>query len=145
MLIILEKHILSCESNSRYFRLYIMTFRARGLSVTLGISGICVRNDSELASASLSASLVSLERRRSLCMVIRAGILASWANMSKRKGLGLKASSRHGRIGFLSASLFPSSGGELASYGARLPLCGSHPLPIILTDAKGRSCNMLLL
>jgi len=53
----------------------------------LGVSGICVRNDSELASASLSASLVSFERRSSSCMMIRAGILASWATMSKRKGI----------------------------------------------------------
>ena len=46
-----------------------------------------VRKDSELASASLSASLVSLERRRSSCIVIRARILANWANMSKLKGV----------------------------------------------------------
>ena len=46
-----------------------------------------VRKDSELASASLSASLVSFERRRSSCIVIRAGILASLANMSNRKGV----------------------------------------------------------
>jgi len=52
-----------------------------------GVSGICIRNDSELASASLSASLVSFERCNSSCMVIRAGILASWANISKRKGM----------------------------------------------------------
>jgi len=54
---------------------------------SLGVSVICVKNDSELASASLSASLVSFERRSSSCMVIRAGILASWASMSKRKGI----------------------------------------------------------
>ena len=46
-----------------------------------------VRNDFELASLSLSASLISFERRSSSCMMIRAGILASWANMSKRKGM----------------------------------------------------------
>ena len=51
-----------------------------------GVSGICVRNNSELASASLSASLVSFERRSISCMVIRAGVLASCANMSKQKG-----------------------------------------------------------
>jgi len=53
---------------------------------SLGISGMCVINDSELASAPVSASLVSFERLSSSCMVIRAGILASWASMSKRKG-----------------------------------------------------------
>ena len=82
----------------------------------LEISGICVRNDSELVSASLSASLVLFERRRGSCMVIRAGILSSWANMSKRKGVlspGLKASSGYGQTGLLSASLFLSSEPEL--------------------------------
>ena len=64
----------------------MMTFRTQGLSVTSRVSGICVRNDSKLASASLSASLVSFERRSNLSMVVRAKILASWANMSKRKG-----------------------------------------------------------
>ena len=54
---------------------------------SLGVSVICVKNDSELASTSLSASLVSFERRSSSCMVIRAGILASWASISKRKGM----------------------------------------------------------
>ena len=54
---------------------------------SLGVSGICVRNDSELTSASLSASLVSCERRSNSCMVIRADILASWANISKQKGM----------------------------------------------------------
>ena len=81
----------------------------------LGISDIYVRNDSELASTSLSSSLVSFERRRSLCMIIRAGILASWANMSKRKGMlspGPEGLFRHDRTGFLSASLFPSSGAK---------------------------------
>jgi len=38
-----------------------------------------------LASASLSASLISFERRSNSCRVIRAGILASCANMSKWK------------------------------------------------------------
>jgi len=58
----------------------------KGWVSSLGISSICVRNDSELASASLGAFLVSFERWSSLCMVIRAGILASWANISKQKG-----------------------------------------------------------
>ena len=52
----------------------------------LEASRICIRNDSKLASVPLSAPLVSFERRSSSCMVIRAGILASCANMSKRKG-----------------------------------------------------------
>ena len=74
-------------SNSRYFQLYMMTFRTPGLSVIpRGFWHMC-RNDSELASASLSASLVSFKRWSSLYMVIQAGILASWANMSKQKGM----------------------------------------------------------
>ena len=48
-------------------------------------SGIYVRNNFELDSASLSASLVSFERRSSSCIVIGAEILASWANISKQK------------------------------------------------------------
>ena len=62
LFIVLEEHVLGSESDSGYFQLDIMTFRARGLSVILGVSGICVRNDSELANASLSAYLVSLSR-----------------------------------------------------------------------------------
>ena len=57
----------------------------RKLHLLLGI-GTCVRNDSESASASLSASLDSFERQSSSCRVIRAGILANYVNMSKRKG-----------------------------------------------------------
>ena len=49
------------------------------------VSGICVRNESEIARASMSASLVSFERRSRSCMVIRAEILASCINISKRK------------------------------------------------------------
>jgi len=49
-------------------------------------SGICIRNDSKRASASLSASLVSFKRQSSLCIVIRAEILASCVNISKWKG-----------------------------------------------------------
>ena len=49
--------------------------------------GTCVRNNSESTKASLSASLVSLERQSSSCRVIRAGILTNWANMSKQKGV----------------------------------------------------------
>ena len=51
-------------------------------------------------------------------MVIRAGILASWANMSNQKGMlspGPEGFFRTGQTGFLSASLFPSSGSELTS------------------------------
>jgi len=48
-------------------------------------SRICIRNDSELANVSLSASLVSFERRNSSCIVIRARILASCTNISKWK------------------------------------------------------------
>ena len=84
---------------------------------SLGVSDICVRNDSELASAFLSASLVSFERRSSSCMVIRVEILANWANMSKQKGMlspGLKASSGSGQTELLFAFLFPLSGPELA-------------------------------
>jgi len=49
--------------------------------------GTCVRNNFGSARASLSASLVSFERRSSLCRVIRAGILTNFANMSKQKGV----------------------------------------------------------
>ena len=31
--VILEEHVLSCDSNNRYFQLCMMTFRTRGLSV----------------------------------------------------------------------------------------------------------------
>jgi len=84
---------------------------------SLGVSGICVRNDSELASASLSASLVFFERRSSSCMVIRAGILASWVNISKQKGMlspGPEGFFRNNQTGLLSASLFSRSGSALA-------------------------------
>ena len=47
--------------------------------------GTCVRNDSKSARASLSASLVSFERRSSSCRVIRAEILANCPNTSKRE------------------------------------------------------------
>jgi len=61
--------------------------RAYGVPLSLvGIAGTCVGKDSELASASLSASLVSFERRSSSCRVIQVGILASYANMSNWKG-----------------------------------------------------------
>ena len=83
--VVFEEHVLSCERDGRYFWLYMMTFGTKELLSSSGISDICVRNNSELASASISASLVSFERRSSSCMVIRAGILATWANMSKRK------------------------------------------------------------
>jgi len=55
--------------------------------LSVGINSTCVRKDSESASASLSASLVFLEILSSSCRVIRAGILASCANISKRKGV----------------------------------------------------------
>jgi len=109
--IILEEHVLSYESNCRYFRLYMMTFRARGLSVILRGLWQCVRNDSESASASLSASLVSFKRRSSSCMVIRAGILANWANMSKRKGI-----------------LSPGPGGFFRTWSKRTSFCFSFPI-----------------
>ena len=50
------------------------------------IADTYVRKDSESASASLSTSLVSFKRLSNPCKVIRARILASCANMSKRKG-----------------------------------------------------------
>ena len=53
---------------------------------SIGIEGTSVKNNFELASASLSAYLISLERRSSSCRVIRAGILANCANMLKPKG-----------------------------------------------------------
>ena len=56
------------------------------LSSFIGM-GTCVRNDSELTRASLSASFVSFKRRSSSCRVIRDGILANCANMSKQKGV----------------------------------------------------------
>ena len=83
---------------------------------SLEISGICVRNDSELASASLSASLVSFERCSSSCMVIQARILANWANMSKRKATlstGPEDFFRTWSNHTSSSSLFPGSGLEL--------------------------------
>ena len=83
-----------------------------------------VRNDSELASASLSASLVSFERRRSSCMVIRAGILASWANMSKRKGV-----SSPGPEGFF------RTWSNRTSFGFSFPLVGTEAdAGIVLTS-----------
>jgi len=51
----------------------------------VGIVDTCVRKDYESACASLSASFVSFERWSSLCKVIRFGILASCANLSKQK------------------------------------------------------------
>jgi len=59
----------------------------KGWMSSPGVSSICVRNDSELASASMSTSLVSFERWSSSCMMIWARILASWANISNRKGI----------------------------------------------------------
>ena len=53
----------------------------------VGITSTSVRKDFELASASLSAFLVSFESQSSSCRVIQAGILASCANMSKWKGV----------------------------------------------------------
>jgi len=84
---------------------------------SLRVSGICIRNDSELASASLSASLVSFERRSSSCMVIRAGILASWASMSKRKGM-----------------LSPGPEGFFRIWSNRTSLCFSFPVVRIGAD-----------
>ena len=52
----------------------------------VGIIDTCVKKDSELASASLSVSVVSFERQSSSFRVIRAGILASCASISKQKG-----------------------------------------------------------
>jgi len=84
--IIFEEHVLSSEGDGRYSRLYMMTFRTQRLTIIFsGLQHMC-QNDSELASASLSAFLISFERRSSLYIVIRAGILASCANISKRKG-----------------------------------------------------------
>jgi len=51
----------------------------------LGTAGTYVRKDSESASASLNTSFISFERQSSSCKVIRAGILANCANMSKQK------------------------------------------------------------
>ena len=51
-----------------------------------GIASTCVKKDSESASASLNASLVSFERRSNSCRVRQARILGSCANISKRKG-----------------------------------------------------------
>ena len=60
-----------------------------GHEVSLSLAGFadtCVRKDSESASSSPSASLVLFERRSSSCRVIQAGILVSYANISKGKG-----------------------------------------------------------
>jgi len=48
-----------------------------------GIEGTYAKNDSKIASASLNTSFVSFERWSSSCRVIRAGILTSYANISK--------------------------------------------------------------
>jgi len=60
---------------------------------SVGMQGTRVKKDSESANTSLSASLVSFKRRSSSCRVIRAGILAIYANMSKRNGAFLEKGS----------------------------------------------------
>ena len=76
----LRTHVLRSEGDAWYLLLYHMTWGHEAPSSFVGIEGTCVRNDFKSASASLSASLVSFERRSSSCRLIRAGILASCAN-----------------------------------------------------------------
>ena len=83
MSVVLKEHVFRCEDDARYL-LYQITL-GHETPFFVG-AGTCVRNDSESASASLSASLVFFKRRSSSCRVIRAEILANYANMSKRKG-----------------------------------------------------------
>ena len=82
MLIIFEEHVLRSGGDGWYLSLHRMTLGHRVSSSLIGTVGTCVRKVSESASASLSAPLVSFERRSSLYRVIRAGIVASCANMS---------------------------------------------------------------
>jgi len=85
--------------------------RGHGVPLSLvGIDDTCIRKDSESASASLSASLVSLERRSSSCKVVRAGILASLPLYQNGRGywvLEKGSSSRLSQIRLLFASLYP--------------------------------------
>ena len=55
MFIVFEEHVLSSEGDGRHFLLYIMTFRAQGWTISSEASDICIRNDSESASLSLSS------------------------------------------------------------------------------------------
>ena len=55
MFIVFKEHVLSSEGDGRHFQLYVMAFRTQELSVISEASGICIRNDSKLASMSLSA------------------------------------------------------------------------------------------
>jgi len=89
-------------------------------------SSICIRNDSELASTSLSASLVFFKRWSSSCIVIRAGILANCTNILNQKG----ASSRGPEVFFNTQSnwtsycfSFPSAGAE-AGIGTSFDIVG---------------------
>ena len=82
---VFEEHILWSEGNAWYLLLCQMTLGHETLSSFIG-DDTYVRNDSESARASLSASLIFFERWSSSCRVIRARILANCANMSKPKG-----------------------------------------------------------
>ena len=85
MLVVLEEHVFRGEGDAWYLLLYQKTLGHEAPSSFVR-NDACVRNDSESASASLSASLVFFERRSSSCRVIRAGILANCPNISKQKG-----------------------------------------------------------
>ena len=85
MLIIFEEHVLGSEGNGGACCCTKWHLGYRVPLLLVEIAGTCVRKDSGSECASLSASLVSFERRSSSCRVIRAGILASCANTSKRK------------------------------------------------------------
>jgi len=86
MLIIFKEHVLRSEGDGWHLSLHLMTLGTRSLVIIMAIAGIYVRKDSKSVSTSLSISLVFFERRSSSYRVIRSGILASYANMSKRKG-----------------------------------------------------------
>ena len=88
VLIILEKHILSCESNSRYFQLYMMTFRTRGLSVVpRGLLHMCLKWFRISQCIPECFSCLLRETKQLVYGDTSGEILASWANMSKRKGI----------------------------------------------------------
>ena len=74
------------------------------------VMGTCVRNNSESARASLSASFVSFERQSSSCRVIRAGILANCAQSEREYWVLWKdSSSRIHQSESSCAFLYPSA------------------------------------
>ena len=137
MLIIFNEHILGSEGDGWHLSLHQMTLGARSPVVISTDLSTCVRKDSESASASLSASLVSFESQSSSCRVIRARILASCANMSKRKGVlsPLKGSfSRICRIEPTFVSFCP-----VAGMVSKLELVQLFPTSLAAVSPRGSS------